>query len=193
MKMRVSSAKAKLYLPLLILSAVSIFFVLHRDFSRQRIAQGTSAASKSGRNKTDIVAAYGKLPLAFEENVGQTDARVRYLTRGNGYEVFLTPDEAVLSLRHSSRDSVPRPRDSKSSRKLVKQESSILRLQFQGANSSPAILGVDRLPGKIDYFTGTIPRIGIQACHRTHKFNTGICIPAWMRFSMAGKGGLNTI
>ena len=39
---------------------------------------------------------YGKLPLSFEANQGQTDARVRFLARGGGYTVFLTDDEAVL-------------------------------------------------------------------------------------------------
>jgi beta-propeller repeat-containing protein len=44
---------------------------------------------------------YGKLPLSFEVNRGQTDARVRFLARGQGYTLFLTPQEAVLSLRKS--------------------------------------------------------------------------------------------
>ena len=40
---------------------------------------------------------YGKLPLSFEANLGQS--AVKFLSRGNGYTVFLTPTEAVLSLR----------------------------------------------------------------------------------------------
>jgi hypothetical protein len=46
-----------------------------------------------------LVKGYGKLPLSFEANQGQTDARVRFLARGGGYALFLTGDEAVLSLR----------------------------------------------------------------------------------------------
>ena len=46
-------------------------------------------------------AGYGKLPLGFETNQGQTDARVRFLARGGGYTIFLTGDEAVLALRKS--------------------------------------------------------------------------------------------
>jgi hypothetical protein len=42
---------------------------------------------------------YGRLPLAFESNQGQTDGRVKFLSRGRGYALFLTADEAVLSLR----------------------------------------------------------------------------------------------
>jgi Tol biopolymer transport system component len=42
---------------------------------------------------------YGKLPLSFEANEGQTDARVKFFSRGSGYAIFLTPAEAVLVLR----------------------------------------------------------------------------------------------
>src|SRR5262245_19113748 len=41
---------------------------------------------------------YGLLPLTFEPNVGQTAAEVDFLSRGSGYTLFLTNQEAVLSL-----------------------------------------------------------------------------------------------
>src|SRR5438874_4343497 len=42
--------------------------------------------------------AYGKLPLHFEANRGQTHEDVRFLARGPGFSLFLTPTEAVLTL-----------------------------------------------------------------------------------------------
>src|SRR5271156_721429 len=45
--------------------------------------------------------AYGDLPLSFEANRGQADSQVKYLARGRGYTLFLTPKETVLALRHS--------------------------------------------------------------------------------------------
>src|SRR5271165_6082190 len=45
-----------------------------------------------------ILESYGKLPLSFEANQGQTDARVKFLSRTKGYTLFLTGDEAVLTL-----------------------------------------------------------------------------------------------
>jgi len=42
---------------------------------------------------------YGKLPLSFEENQGQTAGEVKFLSRGPGYSLFLTSTEAVLALR----------------------------------------------------------------------------------------------
>src|SRR5258708_6401359 len=41
--------------------------------------------------------AYAKLPLSFEENKGQTDPQVKYLTRGPGYILYLTGKEIVLA------------------------------------------------------------------------------------------------
>jgi len=46
-----------------------------------------------------VAANYGKLPLSFEANHGQTDPQVKFLSRGHGYSLFLTGDEAVLALR----------------------------------------------------------------------------------------------
>src|SRR5262245_46094067 len=43
--------------------------------------------------------AYVRLPIRFEANDGQTDARVKFLSRGAGYGLFLTQSEAVLTLR----------------------------------------------------------------------------------------------
>ena len=46
------------------------------------------AADASAR--ADVDRAYGRLPLSFESNVGQTDAAVDFVARGTGYALFLT-------------------------------------------------------------------------------------------------------
>src|SRR5579885_2604436 len=38
------------------------------------------------------------LPLTFEPNKGQVDSRVRFVSHGNGYNVFLTATSAMLVL-----------------------------------------------------------------------------------------------
>jgi Beta-propeller repeat len=40
-----------------------------------------------------------KLPLVFEQNLGQADSQVRFLARGSGYTLFLTDREAVMSMK----------------------------------------------------------------------------------------------
>jgi len=70
---------------------------------------GLAAAEKSKRvepaGRPRAVESYSKLPLSFEANQGQTDRRVKFLSRGGGYSLFLTWNEAVLALRKPSRQS----------------------------------------------------------------------------------------
>ena len=75
-------------------------------------SSGTAASGASrltgGNGDPRWMAAYGKLPLSFEENQGQTAREVRYVSHGSGYELFLTPEEAVLALRpNAPRDLSP--------------------------------------------------------------------------------------
>jgi hypothetical protein len=56
------------------------------------LAAGSSAA------QSRVTASYGKIPLSFESNQGQTDSSVRFLSPGSAYSLFLTPGEVVLSL-----------------------------------------------------------------------------------------------
>lgn len=55
----------------------------------------------------DVAAQLRHLPLAFEENRGQSDRRVRYVSRGSGYEVQFTTRGAdiVLGGQHGPRPS----------------------------------------------------------------------------------------
>ena len=63
-----------------------------------------SASQSDPKAQTKILDSYGKLPLSFEANHGQTDARVKFLSRTSGYSLFLTGNEAVLTLRDSKAD-----------------------------------------------------------------------------------------
>lgn len=47
---------------------------------------------------------FGAQPLAFEPNLGQTDAQVKFLARGKGYQLFLTGQEAVMVLHTPAAD-----------------------------------------------------------------------------------------
>ncbi len=81
------------------------------------------------------------LPLRFEANQGQVDEQVKYLARGQGYTLFLTPGAAVLGLR-SERAGNP---------------TECLRLVLQGAANAPAINGEELLAGRSNYFVGSNP------------------------------------
>lgn len=97
-----------------------------------------------------VKADYGKLPLSFEANQGQTDSQVKFLTRGSGYALFLTANEAVLRLRNETA--------SGQAHDLNDPSSAILRMKLQGTNANPKIAGLEELPGKSNYFIGSNPR-----------------------------------
>ncbi len=101
---------------------------------------------------------YGKLPLSFEENRGQTDARVKFLARGRGYTLFLTATDAVLKLQaHSSTPSTKRetPRGILPVATHSEPEKfSAVRMRLEGANPEASASGVDELHGKTNYFIG---------------------------------------
>jgi len=94
--------------------------------------------------KAQIFETYGKFPLNFEENYGQTDNQVSFLSKGSGYTLFLTPNEVVFSLTKQAEQN-----DNQQS-----SEVAVIRMQMLDANDSPKISGADELPGKSNYFIG---------------------------------------
>jgi hypothetical protein len=102
-----------------------------------------ASAANIGAVHPSTPASYGKLPLSFEANQGQSDGRVKFLARGQGYGLFLTPTEAVLSLR-AQRDAQTNP-------------TSVVRMRLVGANRGPQLTGLDPQPGKSNYFIGNDP------------------------------------
>jgi len=102
-------------------------------------------------------AAYGKLPLHFEANQGQSDPQVKFLSRGSGYTLFLTPTEAVLALRQNPEASSQQSEFQPQPPIPNPQSSTELRMHLVGANPHPQVTGLDELPGKSNYFFGNDP------------------------------------
>jgi hypothetical protein len=119
------------------------------------------------------VEAYGKLPLSFAANQGQSDQQVRFLARGSNYALFLTGDSAVLALRKSDLTGkgqmatvkspaglqVPVPASQTSATNGGPQTNeTALWMRVVGANPRATISGQDELPGKSNYFIGNDPK-----------------------------------
>jgi hypothetical protein len=93
----------------------------------------------------------GRLPMTFEANQGQTDSNVRFLAHGSGYSLALTPNEAVLSLQRPVKS---RPgTDSETSASAP----AVVHMQLLGANTATQVVGLDKLPGKVNYYRGKDP------------------------------------
>ncbi|MFZ0760087.1 MAG: SBBP repeat-containing protein, partial [Candidatus Sulfotelmatobacter sp.] len=101
-------------------------------------------SSRSGlHSKLDARAILGELPLIFEPNQGQADARAKFLAHGPGYSLFLDATGAVLAMQTA--------RSSSSSAGPAEQ---FVRMNLVGANPAAATTGTDPLPGRSNYFIG---------------------------------------
>src|SRR3989475_91035 len=107
--------------------------------------------------KQQVLVAYGKLPLIFEANQGQTDPQVKFLSRGSGYTLFLTPTEAVLTLTKADAQAKRRFSGESSLAEPEKQAATVLRMKLLGANPTPRVTGVEELRGRSNYFIGNDP------------------------------------
>ena len=105
------------------------------------VAAGVSGGKATAATRVRVANQFAKLPLSFEENRGQSDARVRFLARGSSYTLFLTDQEAVFAF--------PSATDGTGSRTGAAEA---LRLRFENKNSDARVIGEDLLPNKTNYF-----------------------------------------
>ena len=109
------------------------------------------ANSKAGI-QARITNAYGKLPLSFEVNRGQTDAEVKFLSHSSGYTLFLTATEAVFSFNKATRPKTGVITNPDTKNRGINTPTA-LRMQLVNSNPKPQIAGLNELPGKTNYFT----------------------------------------
>jgi hypothetical protein len=102
-----------------------------------RVKPGSLGAPESAAGVRE---AYGKLPLAFEQNRGQASAATNFRARGAGYTLSLSATEASFLLARGSDES-----------------STVLRMNLVGANPRAAVHGLNELEGKVNYLIGNDP------------------------------------
>ena len=119
-----------------------------RSRENHTLVSGSSAPDEATRAR--ITEAFGKLPLRFEANQGQSGEKVKFLSRGSGYTLFLTSTEAVLSLsrpEETSNNSLATDRgDQKKEAERARRD--VLRMRLVGARSTPQVEGADELSVK---------------------------------------------
>ncbi len=117
-----------------LLMGISASSEFHRETGETRSTNSPIPAPL----KQNSLHSYAKLPITFVPNAGQTDARVRFVAQTGSANFYFTSTEAVFVL-------------------AGKKKGVVLRLQFVGANSNPAITGAQLTGAKINYLTGNDP------------------------------------
>ncbi len=106
------------------------------------------------QTKARIRQAFGRLPMRFETNVGQVNPQVRFISRGPGYSLFLTPTEAVMTLQASEGGSQGKKTHPGELESAARNPQSVVRMKLAGAHPAPQLEGLDALPGKSNYLVG---------------------------------------
>ncbi|HEX8286063.1 MAG TPA: SBBP repeat-containing protein [Pyrinomonadaceae bacterium] len=128
------------------------------------------ASERGGKDaeaeRVRVLDSYGRLPLRFEANRGQSAGDARFIARGGGYTLFLTKTGAVLRLRKAEPARVQGDASSAQARRgfaapgvedegnAVETQYVTLGLSLEGANRAPAAAGEEPLPGVGNYFVG---------------------------------------
>lgn len=160
-------SSANLFVRLLAMISLAIVVVGGGFWLMRTRKPAAGAGRSSAEQQAQVKDAYGALPLSFEANRGQVDSRVKYVARGAGYGLFLTPGEAVLSLSTASNSrsteaEATTPAGSRTrpaiSGTRAGQQHSVLTMKVIGASESAEISGRDELAGRSNYFVGNDPK-----------------------------------
>jgi uncharacterized repeat protein (TIGR01451 family) len=150
--------------------------------SPQHAVVAASGNSAELSPKARLVQNILQSPMSFESNQGQTDPRVKFLSRGSGYTLFLTSSEAVLALSTANPplpaqlrnttsgfgsnpgnplsvgylDRTPQPSPATVKPQPAPRED-VLQMRLVGANSAPQVSGLDKTAAKSNYYIGNDP------------------------------------
>jgi len=125
----------------------------------------------------------GRMPLSFEANRGQSDGRVKFLSRGNGYNLLLTDSEAILALqgsaaksqqsgeKHPSPSIIGDQKRAAGAREETTGEGQFargisLRMKLVGAHSHASMTGLDGFARKNQLLYPDVPFLGNPAFER---------------------------
>jgi uncharacterized repeat protein (TIGR01451 family) len=141
-----------------------------RDVHASQPAPVSTDRFAAATAKTRALEALHKSAMTFEANQGQTDKRVKFISRGAGYTLFLTRDSAVMALQNAgsaerlhesaapaTSPSMPYIGDNLSGTWRGQSSTSseaVLNMRVVGANPAAHVTASDRLEAKSNYFIG---------------------------------------
>ncbi|MEW6735833.1 MAG: SBBP repeat-containing protein [Acidobacteriota bacterium] len=103
------------------------------SISTATLPRSTEFVRPNDAIRAQVIKRFNKSPLSFEANQGQANSEVKFVSRGNGYELFLTANETILALRSD------------------KGNGAVLRMQLIDASPNLQPIGVDKLSGTSNY------------------------------------------
>src|SRR4029077_15824254 len=157
------------------------FLMLFGVITTKAQTPGTGSKPATGAPASSVAAKPIHLPLFFEANREQADSQVRFMARGKGYTLLLTPTETILTesqTQVSARSGAFGPFQSPLGTTKA-SGGSVIRMQLVGANAAPAMAGLGQLPGKVNYLIGNDPskwqtHVALYSQARTEQVYPGV-------------------
>lgn len=153
-------------------ATILLFCVVPRENPPRRANRQTPVPAVADEGpRARVVDTFGRIPLHFEPNIGQTSEPANFVSRGPGYAILLNPTHATFTLRvpnrvgnshapePSSKPPLHHPADStdRLPALVTRAKTTKLQMQFVGANPAAPVSGEAKLPGKVNYFIGNDP------------------------------------
>jgi hypothetical protein len=127
-----------------------------------------SGEQRTPAAKQRVLRRYASMPLRFEARPQQPQDPVKFVARGDGYELFLSAGEAIWRFdRPSGFSRATSPVGLYSGADLRRASfgaddpsrlSAVVRMKLLGANPAASILARDELPGRVNYYLGNDPK-----------------------------------
>jgi len=128
---------------------VIIFLLASSTLTRAYVSEG-----KTG----NLNEQYGRIPLSFVRNQGQTDSKVRFYESSGGHETFFTDDGVVLAITPPDEELLQEPSAFlEREQKQPPENAHLVKLTPVGMMRSVQISAEEALPGKVNYFIGDDP------------------------------------
>jgi len=140
--------------------SVGVLLVVASPFTASSAGPASRSPKTSPAQKAQIVETCLTLPLSFEANTGQADKNVKFLSRGSGYGLYLTGDEAVLALRNPVSSAVRfglQPELRPLAQSVEFEPAGVVRMRLAGATGKAEPIGEEPLPGTANYFISSDP------------------------------------
>ncbi|WP_293395863.1 Calx-beta domain-containing protein, partial [Nevskia sp.] len=129
---------------------------------REPVQTPAQAAASSAPSTAASVANYGRIPISFEPNRGQSAGNMAFVARGPGFSLGLNTEGATVRLNR------PAAKDAGSQETAVNladkhaanadptvDTTATLKLRLVGANEKPALVAENKLPGVSHYLGQT--------------------------------------
>jgi len=150
---------------------------LYAASAAARVPPGTNgvenpAASARDQARVAKMVSRTEIPAVFEANQGQASSEFKFISRGSGHTLCISPGRAVVTMQRSEpppvhfagqpgAEAAPQP----GSQAAAKSADASIEMKLLGATALPLVEGIDQQKGKANYFIGKDPaawRTGIR-------------------------------